>query len=298
MKLAATAKINLGLDVLGRRPDGYHDLESILQQISLADFLTIRADGSSGLRFRCSNPGLGGVNNLVFRAARALAEMAGKELPGVKLSLFKNIPSGSGLGGGSSDAAAALEGLNKFWGLGLTSRELIDLGSKLGSDIPFFLRGGTALIGGRGENMTPLPSLPFFWVVLAWLPRLSISTASVFGSLGETIAPVPPIDVLREFICRGDRRGILNWLSMEGVNSLEPPVLARYPCLEKLKMRMKRLGLSPVMSGSGPTFFSLSESYLPAHRAVRLLRAKGYRALLCWTVQRKSIDRGLFRKKR
>lgn len=291
MKIVAPAKINLGLQVFGRRPDGYHDLESILQQISLSDCLTFQPAQSPGWRFKCSHPQLGGTDNLVCRAARMLEEITGKELPGVTITLFKNIPPGSGLGGGSSDAAAALQGLNIFWRLGLSPQELAGLGAGLGSDIPFCLEGGTALATGRGEKITSLTPLPFFWVVLALPPRLSISTASVYGSLGRNIPSVRPLGILREAISRGDREGILNWFCVEQVNSLQPPVLARYPRLRLLQRRMSELGLKPAMSGSGPAFFALTGSYLLSRRAALALQVEGYRAILCWTVQKTATSR-------
>ncbi len=290
MKIAAPAKINLGLQVFDRRPDGYHDLESILQQISLSDCLTFQATQSPGWCFECSHPEIDGEDNLVCRAARLLEKLAEKELPGVAITLFKNIPIGSGLGGGSSDAAAALRGLNIFWKLGFSFRELECLGASLGSDIPFFLQGGTALARGRGEIITPLTPLPFFWVVLALPPRLSISTASVYGSLDKNISSVPSLDILRGAITGNRREDILNWFNTGEVNSLQPLVLNRYPRLCRLQNRMKKLGLKPVMSGSGPAFFALTGSYLLSSEAALALQAEGYRAILCWTAQETAIN--------
>ena len=292
MRMVAAAKINLGLKVLNRRPDGYHNLESVMQQVSLADYLTFERVSSPGWQFKSTVPRLGGEDNLVCRAARFLAKRVGASPPGVKITLYKNIPSGAGLGGGSSDAAATLRGLNIFWRLGLSSRELAELGASLGSDIPFFLHGGgTAFARGRGELISPLPPLPLFWVVLAKPSRLSISTASVYGGLEEKMSPVLSPNILREAILKADREAILNWLGTGAINSLQSSVLTCYPRLGRLRRRMGELGLKAAMSGSGPTFFALSNSYSLARQAAQILQAEGYRAILCWTVQRTVTDR-------
>ncbi|HHX87732.1 MAG TPA: 4-(cytidine 5'-diphospho)-2-C-methyl-D-erythritol kinase, partial [Firmicutes bacterium] len=267
------------------RPDGYHELESILQQISLSDFLTFIPKRTPGWQFTCTDPQLCGKDNLVCRAARELAGTTGKEMPGVTITLFKNIPTGSGLGGGSSDAATTLKGLNSFWKLGLSFQELSRLGAFLGSDVPFFLQGGTALARGRGEKITALPHLPFMWAVLALPPRLTISTASVYGSLGDSVPSPRTLGPLQEAICRSDRKGVLEWLYSGQANSLQPLVLARYPRLRLLKKRMSELGLKPVMSGSGPALFALSGSYPLSRGAALTLQAEGYRVALCWTIQ-------------
>ncbi|MEW5785101.1 MAG: 4-(cytidine 5'-diphospho)-2-C-methyl-D-erythritol kinase [Bacillota bacterium] len=283
MVVKAPAKINLGLAVLKRRSDGYHDLLSIMQQVSLADTLTIEPVRGAGLSFSCSDPSLNGEDNLVCRAAALLAAQTRKALPGVKIDLYKNIPVEAGLGGGSSDAAAALSALNRYWRLDLTAQTLGELGSRLGSDIPFCLQGGTALASGRGEVLQPLPGLSFFWVVLAVPAGLGLSTASVFRALNLEGAPRPPIRRLIAAVQRESREEIVNWLEERHTNSLEAGVVAAYPRLMALKKRMRELGLVPVMSGSGPTFFALTGGARLAGNAVRILRDEGYRAYLCWT---------------
>ena len=151
LTIKAPAKINLGLTVLRRRPDGYHDLSSVMQQISLADTIRLEPQREPGCSFYCSEPSLAGKDNLVCRAAALLVERAalGASLPGVKISLYKHIPAAAGLGGGSSDAAAALKALNVFWKLALSMEQLVEIGALLGSDIPYCLRGGTGA-GRRG----------------------------------------------------------------------------------------------------------------------------------------------------
>ncbi|GAI27125.1 unnamed protein product, partial [marine sediment metagenome] len=164
----APAKINLVLEVLGKRDDGYHEIRSLVQTISLYDVLSFEL--AEGISLDCTEPSLQSPDNLAIQAARLLREVSGSE-KGVKIGLEKRIPWGAGLGGGSSDAAAVLLALNKLWGLDLTTSGLVGLGAKLGSDVPFFIYKGTALVEGRGERVTPLSaSLPGWFVLL--LPPL------------------------------------------------------------------------------------------------------------------------------
>ena len=163
MEIEAYAKINLTLEALGRRPDGYHEVRTVLQTIDLADRLQF--EPSSYLKIECATPGLGGEDDLVWRAADALRRATGCDR-GVKIRLEKHIPIGMGLGGGSSDAAATLRALNALWELDLSDAELLPIAASLGSDAPFFLRGGTALGEGRGEEITHLPPIPQRWMVL------------------------------------------------------------------------------------------------------------------------------------
>ena len=157
MEVLAFAKLNLTLEVLGRRGDGYHEVRTILQTVDLADQLEIRPYPS--LRVECDDPALNGEANLAWRAAKALARSRSIQ-PRASIFIQKRIPVGMGLGGGSSDAAAALIALNQLWGLSLGAEELAQVAAELGSDVPFFLWGGTALAEGRGERVKPLPPLP------------------------------------------------------------------------------------------------------------------------------------------
>ena len=163
MEVKAYAKINLTLEVLGRRPDGYHEVRTVLQTVQLADTLCFTP--SDRLEMDCSVPELGGQDNLVLKAAEALSRATGCG-DGIKVYLDKHIPIGVGLGGGSSDAAATLKALDGLWGLGLTDEKLRSIAESLGSDVPFFIRGGTALGKGRGEIITELPPMPNRWIVL------------------------------------------------------------------------------------------------------------------------------------
>ena len=180
--LKAYAKVNLTLEVLGPRDDGYHDIVSILQTIDLADTLTL--EPAETLMLECDDPSLRSSDNLVMKAASLLAEATGTR-DGARILLSKGIPVAAGLGGGSSDAAAALTGLNSLWGLDLSTDELTPIAAQVGSDVPFFLHGGTAMVQGRGEVVRPLPpaDLPH---VLVLAPEIDVpkKTATVFGKLG------------------------------------------------------------------------------------------------------------------
>ncbi len=280
----APAKINLGLAVLRRRADGYHDLASVMQQISLSDTLVFSPGREDEREFFCTDSTLAGEDNLVGRAAALLARVAGRRLPGVKIALYKQIPVEAGLGGGSSDAAAALTALNRFWRLGFPEDKLRELGAQLGSDIPFCLQGGTALATGRGEVLEPLPALPFHWVVLAVPAGLRLSTAAVYRSLDLSRVSAPPVSALVEAIKRSEQENIASWFKRKSVNTLEEAVLPNYSTIARLKEQFLELGLNPVMSGSGPSVFALTEKFAAAASAARSLQEEGNRAFLCWTV--------------
>ena len=181
METLAFAKLNLTLEVLGRRDDGYHEVRSILQTIDLADHIEVMP--SPALQVTCDDPSLNGQANLVWRGAEILAQR-GNIQPGAHIRIQKRIPAGMGLGGGSSDAAAALVALNQLWGLGLSIDDLAQVAAELGSDVPFFLWGGTALAQGRGEQIAPLPALPSTPVTLV-CPRTTLpnKTATLYSSL-------------------------------------------------------------------------------------------------------------------
>ncbi|HOA34913.1 MAG TPA: 4-(cytidine 5'-diphospho)-2-C-methyl-D-erythritol kinase [Bacillota bacterium] len=285
MLIKAPAKINLGLTVLRRRPDGYHDLLSVMQQLSLADTILLEPQEEPGWRFFCSEPSLSGEDNLVCRAAALLAEKAGlgSALPGVKMSLFKNIPVAAGLGGGSSDAAAALKGLNSYWGLGLSFSELLEAGAQLGSDVPFCLLGGTALAQGRGEKVAAMPGLPFHWVILAMPPEMHLSTAQVYGALEPAHLLRPRLEPLIEAIRERSKRLLHLWFAGESTNTLEAVVMPQHLPLQALKREFLNLGLHPAMSGSGPSMFALCDSLVSARVAARALEDAGNRVFLCWT---------------
>lgn len=283
--LRAPAKINLGLTVLGKRADGFHEIETIMQQITLADYLSFEPLKDKTIRLVSTVPDLENEENLVYRAARLLQARAASEtiLPGVKITLYKNIPIAAGLAGGSSDAACALKGLNNFWQLGLTKEKLMQIGAELGSDIPFCLKGGTCLARGRGEILEALPKLPFFWVVLALPPGMQISTAEAYANFNRQLMGKPVLSPLIEAVRRRDRQGLLQWLATGFVNTLETVEFPAAKELRGLKNRLRAYGLHPVLSGSGPSLFMFFESFSDASQAARAAEAVGAKSYLCWT---------------
>ncbi len=282
--LKARAKINLGLSVLGRRSDGFHQLETVMQQISLHDTLLFEpCSVDNTYILLCRNPELDGPHNLVSRAANLLKEQVSTKLPGVKVTLYKNIPVEAGLAGGSSDAAAALVGLNQFWQLGLSSDNLFKLAGRLGSDVPFCLCGGTALARGRGELLEKLPLLPFFWVVLALPVGVKFSTAEAYRKFDRNQLGRPDLSPLVQAIKNGSKADITGWLKGDFTNALESAVLPGSETVQILKDKLQKFDLSPVFSGSGPTLFMLAESYTDAGNTARLVEEMGGLSYICWT---------------
>lgn len=288
--IKAPAKINLGLSVLGCMANGYHRIESVMQQVSLADTILLEASPDRGFHFYCTDPELAGPDNLVSKAAALLERSAGKKLQGVKITLYKNIPVEAGLAGGSSDAAAALLGLNYYWQLGIDHEKLMEIGEFIGSDVPYCLQGGTALVGGRGEKVQQLPSLPFFWVVLAVPPGVRVSTAEAYRTFDRARIGEPSIKTLVGAINENHRDKVKAWLEDGLTNTLET---ADLPGLRKagyLKNRLQKLGLQPVLSGSGPTLFILADNLPLACSALRAVEEEGGRTYLCWTLTENRSD--------
>jgi 4-diphosphocytidyl-2-C-methyl-D-erythritol kinase len=269
----AFAKVNLTLDVLGRRADGYHELASVMQTVALADTLAFRALPDGDLEFFCDVTELNGPENLVCRAVQLVREATGCQR-GVRIELRKGTPAQGGLGGGSSDAASTLLALNEWWRLGLGQEELLALAARLGSDVPFFVLGGTALVEGRGERVAPLPDLPGHWVILL-KPPVNVSTPVAFRALapvdytsGEATASL--VAALQSAGQAG-QAGVLQAEYL--VNALETCVLQLYPEVVAGHSALKIAGAPLVrMSGSGPTVFapfaSLEEAAPVYHRLV------------------------------
>lgn len=265
----APAKINLSLDVLHRRDDGYHEVEMVMTMVDLADRLEL-CELPKDQIIISSQAGYIPLDekNLAFQAARLMKERYGVSR-GVYIHLDKHIPVAAGLAGGSSDAAAALRGLNRLWNLGLTLEELQELGSELGSDVPFCVRGGTALATGRGEKLTDLPSPPQCWVVLA-KPPIRVSTADVYGRFragqADRVFSTPAVlDALR--------RKDLSAMCRSMGNMLESVTFELYPEVKRLKDLMLRLGAEgALMSGSGPTVFGIVDKESKAARLYNGLR--------------------------
>lgn len=268
--LAAAAKINLSLDVLGRREDGYHLVEMVMQTIALCDQIILEPTGTGTIRIHCSHPHVPlGRENLVWKAANLLRQEYGSPKLGADISIIKRIPVAAGLAGGSTDAAAALKGLNQLWNLNLPASELARLGAELGADIPFCLMGGTALARGIGEELTPLPPPPKLWVVLL-KPNLGVSTAEVYGNYdGSQVQRRPDTQALIAALHTVDSRAMVGSMA----NVLESVTFARFPLLKRLKQRAMEFGaLVAQMTGSGPTIFALTEDYRRATAIANGLR--------------------------
>jgi len=247
---SAQAKINLYLRILGRREDGFHQIETVMQTLQLADQVILR-DRPCGISLQCDAPELSaGPDNLAWRAAALLAEaFPGR---GVSITLNKRIPWQAGLGGGSSDAAAVLRGLNKLWRLQLSAADLTGFAAKLGSDVPFFLRGGTAVARGRGEEITPLSACPDVDVALL-VPPFGLATAAVYHDWRPFTVTPPAWTALLQALADRDRALTAQLL----FNDLEAPAFGLQPELASLRARLLRAGLPTLLSGSGSCLFAL-----------------------------------------
>lgn len=253
--LEARAKINLGLEVLGVRRDGYHEIRTLMQSVRLSDRIEIVPARKGRLVVRAPGSGLPvGEGNLVYRAAALLRDLA-DPAAGARITLWKRIPVGAGLGGGSSDAAATLAGLNRIWRLGLKVSELEDLGARLGADVPFFLRGGTQLAEGIGERLTRLPSMPPCPVLILY-PGFPVSTASVYGDPALKLTPGGPLSRLSNCDL-ASRPGIYRFAGGL-LNALEPVVLSRHARIRRLMGGVRSMAPAIVrVSGSGSSLFVL-----------------------------------------
>jgi 4-diphosphocytidyl-2-C-methyl-D-erythritol kinase len=252
MIILAPAKINLALDVLARRPDGYHQVDMVMQTIDLADILTLEPATDIVLSSDITGIPLD-KRNLAWRAVLLLQEKFGIA-KGVKINISKKIPVAAGLAGGSADAAAVLIGLNNLWKLGLSKAELMELGLKLGADVPFCIMKGTARAEGIGEVLTPIDS-PLKCQVLLVTPNVPVSTAMVYHKLRvNEIKHHPNIAGVVTALEAGDSKRLCDIWG----NVLETVVLKEIPMVAQVKEYFKRFGLSyNLMSGSGPTVFAL-----------------------------------------
>ena len=258
IKVKAYAKINLVLDVIGRRPDGYHEVETILQSVDLYDELRFAPASTIHMETRgCRLPR--DDRNIVLKAAKKLLAYAGIKA-GVRIWLDKRIPVGAGLGGGSADAAATLVGLNQLWGLNLPRVELEKIAVTLGADVPFCLRGGTVLATGIGEQLTDLPPLPSLPVFLA-KPPFKVSTAKIYNNLALAAVERHPNVQLVATLIKQEGMVPPKFLG----NLLEEVTLRLYPELKEAMVWFTNRGLPVRMSGSGPTLFLLDVNE-PEHR--------------------------------
>ena len=263
LKLNAYAKINLGLDVIGRLPNGYHEVKMIMQSVGICDELTFEKQ-PSGITVTTDSGELPtDENNLIYRAAKLLLDTCSVK-EGVRIHLTKRIPIAAGMAGGSTDAAATLKAVNQLFRFGKTKEELMELGVKIGADVPYCILGGTALAEGIGERLTPLPPMPDCHLLVA-KPDINVSTKYVYTTLDA--APIlfhPDIDGMTAAIFAGDLTGITARLG----NVLETVTVPAHPIISKIKEKFLELGSDGVlMSGSGPTVFGIFSDKTAAEKA-------------------------------
>lgn len=283
--IKAPAKVNLTLDVTGKRPNGYHDLKMIMQTISVFDEikLSLTEEEKIDLHMNKELPDkIPAEKNLVYKAAALMKEKFDIK-GGFDIELQKSIPAAAGLAGGSSDCAATLIAVNEVCELGLTTQELCDIGVKLGADVPFCIRKGTMLSEGIGEILTPLTPFKDVWVVLV-KPDISVSTAYVYTHLDlPNLKYHPDTEKAIECIGNGDISGLSNVLS----NVLETVTVPEYPVLTEIKEFLVQNGAAgSLMSGSGPTVFGIFKNKEDARRAYDKAGEKyrGYDVLICQTM--------------
>lgn len=291
--LQARAKINISLDVLGKREDGYHDVSMIMQTVGLHDKVYLKKTQKKGIHLNVNLKWLPtDEKNLCYKAAKLLMEA--KDIKqGIYIDLHKRIPIAAGLAGGSSDAAAVLIGMNKLFGLGLTKKELAVYGKEIGADVPYCILQGTALAEGIGEELTPLPPFPKCYVVLA-KPDIKVSTPWVYNNLDvNSIKKHPKTEELIDRIKRKDLTAIAEGLC----NVLEDVTIKAYPVIEDIKEQLMQDGaLGAMMSGSGPTVFALFDDKDKASQAVARLREKELAKHIFMSHIYHPIDKGLYRR--
>lgn len=272
MRLQAFAKINLGLDVLGKREDGYHEVRMIMQTIRMYDQLDMRKSVEPGIHLTTNKKYIPvDENNLVWRAAKLMMDTCGI-MEGVSIHLHKVIPVAAGMAGGSSDAAATLVGMNRLFHCGLSKEKLMELGVQIGADVPYCVLRGTALAEGIGEKLTVLPPMPDCWILIG-KPGISVSTKYVYTTLDLNTDTVhPDIDGMKKALEDGNLYGITERMG----NVLQDVTIPAYPEVERIKEQMKALGaVNALMSGSGPTVFGIFDNEEKAQEACQKLRESG-----------------------
>ena len=270
MRLQAFAKINLGLDVLGKREDGYHEVRMIMQTIRMYDQLDMRKSEEPGIHLTTNKKYIPvDENNLVWRAAKLMMDTCGI-MEGVSIHLHKVIPVAAGMAGGSSDAAAAFVGVNKMFHLGLSEQELMDRAVQIGADVPYCIMRGTALAEGIGEKLTRLPQLPKCYILVG-KPAVNVSTKLAYENLDlQNMGAHPDIDGMISDIEKGD---LYTMVSRMG-NVFEPGIIGKYPVIQEIKDLMEAHGaLRAMMSGSGPTVFGIFDDKNKMKAAARILRS-------------------------
>ena len=269
LKLKARAKINLGLDVVRKREDGYHEVRMIMQMINLYDKITLRKKTEPGITVTANLSYLPvNEDNLVYRAAKLLMDEFQVD-GGLEIELQKYIPVAAGMAGGSTDAAAVMVGVNRIFQLGLNKKQLMERGVKIGADVPFCIMRGTALAEGIGEELTPLPAMPHCSLVIA-KPKIHVSTKFVYGNLKvRELTEHPDIDGQVQAL----RENNLEQLVARMGNVLETVTIPAYPVIDEIKHTMMKYGaMGAMMSGSGPTVFGIFEKEDKAQEVCRLLK--------------------------
>ncbi|HSV72723.1 MAG TPA: 4-(cytidine 5'-diphospho)-2-C-methyl-D-erythritol kinase [Chthonomonadales bacterium] len=284
LALPCWAKLNYTLDVLSQRPDGFHDLSSVVQTVSLYDRLEIELAAGPAVELACDAPGVPpGESNLAVRAARAIATRAGYR-GGVRLKLRKRIPAQAGLGGGSSDAAQTLRGLDRLLGLNLPAPDLAALAAELGSDVPLFLTAGTCRMDGRGDRVTPLPEGPTLWFVIA-RPPVGLSTAEAYARLDA----IPDRRSARatERMVRALASGVVEEVTAAMVNDFEQVAIEMEPrvavAMDDLRMARAR---KVRLCGSGSAVFGVAHSEAEAQAVAALARLRYPDLAVCRAVSR------------
>lgn len=272
IELFAHGKVNLALDVLGRRPNGYHDVKMVMQTLQIYDKVRIEKVPKPGIEVRTNRKDLpGDQNNLAYKAAAMLAEEFGIT-EGILIRLEKHIPVAAGMAGGSTDGAAVLIGMNKIFELGLSEEELRARGVKLGADVPYCIMQGTVLAEGIGEILSRLPAMPKSYVLLA-KPPVGVSTKMVYEKLDayEGYAH-PDVDAVIEGLKEGDLAKITASMG----NVLEQVTVDVHPVITEIEKLMKENGaLNAMMSGSGPTVFGIFADKKTAKEAMKVMKASG-----------------------
>ena len=269
LELKALGKINLGLDVLGRRENGYHDVRMVMQTVYLYDRIIMKKSKTPGIRLETNLYYLPvNENNLAYQAAQMLMDEFHIE-EGVSIQLDKHIPVAAGMAGGSSNAAAVLFGMNRMFSLGLSQKELMERGVKLGADVPYCIMRGTVLAEGIGEILTPLSPMPKCYVLIA-KPAISVSTKMVYEKLdSHEIEDHPDIDGILAGLKAGDLKKVAGSMG----NVLERVTVDAYPVIDQIKkMMIKEGALNAMMSGSGPTVFGIFEEKATARNAADAIR--------------------------
>lgn len=273
LKLEAYAKINLGLDVLRRREDGYHEVKMVMQTVGISDTLEFEKLEQDTIHIAVNKAELPcNEDNLIYRAVKLMKDTCGIS-EGVGVRLEKRIPVAAGMAGGSTDAAAAIHGMDRLFGLGLSLEEKQKLGVKIGADVPYCLMGGTALSEGIGEVLTALPAVPRGFLVVA-KPDIDVSTRFVYENLhANSLKQHPDIDGMVESIRQGDLQGIADRME----NVLETVTVRHYPIIEQMKEFLRGQGaMNALMSGSGPTVFGIFEKQETAEKAFEAMRSAGF----------------------